>query len=191
MATAVGISATGGVFLPGKHEPAEADIFITYLPVTMRRGGHMVVAPMDAGKYPVLLFLHGFDINNRAYTNLLKHVASHGFIVVAPKLYAMTFTTDDCNDIDTTKKITNWLADPEEGLLHALKKNPNKFPGVEPDLTKLALAGHSRGGHTTFATALGLGTSKEQLKLSFSALIGVDPVAGIGGQMKPEVLTYN
>ncbi|CAN6247857.1 unnamed protein product [Urochloa humidicola] len=194
MATAVGVAATAGggtlpVFQPGKHQPAEADIYITNLPVTKRRGGHMVVAPTDAGKYPVVLFLHGFDINNRAYTNLLKHVASHGFIVVAPKLYVITLTTDDCNDIDTTKKITNWLADPEEGLLHALQKNP-KFPGVEPDLTKLALAGHSRGGHTTFATALGLGSSTEQLKLSFSALIGVDPVAGISGQMEPEVLNY-
>ncbi|CAL5036052.1 unnamed protein product [Urochloa decumbens] len=191
MATAVGVAATRGgtlpVFQPGKHQSAEADIYITYLPVTMRRGGHMVVAPTDAGKYPVILFLHGFDINNKGYTNLLKHVASHGFIVVAPKLYAMTFTMDDCNDIVNTKKITNWLADPESGLLHALTKNP-KFPGVEPDLTKLALAGHSRGGHTTFATALGLGPSSE-LKLNFSALIGVDPVAGISDQMPPEVLS--
>lgn len=149
----------------------------------------MVVAPTDAGMYPVVVFLHGTDLKNRAYTSLLEHVASHGFIVVAPQLYAMTFTLDDSDDIDKTKKVTNWLADPDTGLLHALQSK--KFHGVEPDLNKLALAGHSRGGHTAFATALGLGHAKPptELKLVFRALIGVDPVAGLSSfQMEPKVL---
>ncbi|KAJ1289007.1 hypothetical protein BS78_02G133100 [Paspalum vaginatum] len=61
--------------------------------------------------------------------------------------------------------------------------------GVEPDLSKLALAGHSRGGHTAFALVLGHGKTE----LKFSALIGLDPVAGITGkctQISPKILTY-
>lgn len=67
-----------------------------------------------------------------------------------------------------------------------------KLEHVEPDLTKLALAGHSRGGQTAFAVALGLGDAKTKLELKFSALIGVDPVAGVSRaqQLEPKVLTF-
>ncbi|KAF8401747.1 hypothetical protein HHK36_012693 [Tetracentron sinense] len=46
----------------------------------------LIVTPTNEGKYPVLLFLHGFYLHNCFYTDLLKHIASHGFIAVAPQL---------------------------------------------------------------------------------------------------------
>ncbi|EMS51443.1 Chlorophyllase-2, chloroplastic [Triticum urartu] len=46
----------------------------------------LVAAPCDAGEYPVLLFLHGYLCNNYFYSQLLQHVASHGFIVVGPQV---------------------------------------------------------------------------------------------------------
>lgn len=38
----------------------------------------MVVAPTDAGVYPVAVFLHGCNTVNSWYESLLSHVASHG-----------------------------------------------------------------------------------------------------------------
>jgi chlorophyllase len=105
------------------------------------------------------------------------------------QLYCVTFLTGDKWDINTTKHVTNWLAG-QDGLQFVLE---NKFNlhDVKADLSKLALAGHSRGGHTAFALALGLGDPKIELALKFSALIGVDPVAGLptGTQCTPKILT--
>jgi predicted alpha/beta-fold hydrolase len=50
----------------------------------------MVVAPMQAGKYPVIVFLHGFELAFHYYEQLLHHVASHGFIAVAPQVRCCT-----------------------------------------------------------------------------------------------------
>ena len=75
--------------------------------------------------------------------------------------------------------MTDWLT---KGLPSVLPK------GVEPNLSKIALAGHSRGGHTSFSLVLGHGKTN----LKFSALIGLDPVAGTGkySQISPKILTY-
>lgn len=46
----------------------------------------LIVSPTVAGVYPVAVFLHGFMLQNQYYTQILKHIASHGFIVVAPQV---------------------------------------------------------------------------------------------------------
>uniref|UniRef100_A0A453NH86 Chlorophyllase n=1 Tax=Aegilops tauschii subsp. strangulata TaxID=200361 RepID=A0A453NH86_AEGTS len=46
----------------------------------------LIVAPKDAGTYPVAMLLHGFFLHNHFYEHLLRHVASHGFIIVAPQI---------------------------------------------------------------------------------------------------------
>uniref|UniRef100_A0ACD5V8H9 Uncharacterized protein n=1 Tax=Avena sativa TaxID=4498 RepID=A0ACD5V8H9_AVESA len=150
----------------------------------------MVIAPTEAGTYPVIVFLHGFELAAHDYEQLLRHVASHGFIAVAPQLYSVTCLGDDSWDINMAKHITNWLAG-EDGLQFVLE-NTFKLDSVKPDLSRLALAGHSRGGHAAFALALGLGDPKIKLALKFSALIGVDPVAGVapGSQCTPKILTF-
>jgi predicted dienelactone hydrolase len=45
-----------------------------------------VVVPSSAGRYPVLLFKHGFSLANCAYSSILRHVASYGYVVVAPQV---------------------------------------------------------------------------------------------------------
>ncbi|VAI44412.1 unnamed protein product [Triticum turgidum subsp. durum] len=127
----------------------------------------LIVAPKDAGTYPVAMLLHGFFLHNHFYEHLLRHVASHGFIIVAPQVDRYHL------------HMYNWLPD---GLPSVLPK------GVEPELSKLALAGHSRGGHTAFSLALG----HAKTQLTFSALIGLDPVAGTGksSQLQPKILTH-
>lgn len=159
----------------------------------------VVAAPTAPGSYPVLVFLHGFNLYNSWYRSLLSHVASHGFIAVAPQLYVPSlpsfFSLDDAGDIATTKQVTNWLAAADQGLLYVLGNVLRVPAGVAPDLSRLALAGHSRGGDTAFAVALGLrgkgdATSLDP-RLAFSALVGVDPVGGLAPflQVTPRVLT--
>ncbi|KAJ0966677.1 hypothetical protein J5N97_023594 [Dioscorea zingiberensis] len=133
---------------------------------------------LKAGKYPVVLFLHGFFLFNHYYNQLLKHISSHGFILVAPQLYTLILPCST-GDITCAAAVTDWLA----GNLQALLPT-----GVEANLEELALAGHSRGGHAAFSLALG----HEDTTLKFSALIGVDPVAGSckGSQIPPNILTY-
>ena len=81
-------------------------------------------------------------------------------------------------EIESAAKVADWLP---SGL-------PSVLPGnVESNLVKLALAGHSRGGKTAFALALGNAKTTQ----NFSALVGIDPVAGTTcGQTNPKILTY-
>ncbi|KAL5975511.1 Chlorophyllase-2 [Asimina triloba] len=134
--------------------------------------------PKAGGEFPVVIFLHGYLLFNSFYSQLLRHVASHGFIALSPQLYDAA-GPDSTDEIKSAAAITNWLSD---GLQHVLPKH------VHPNLSKLALAGHSRGGKVAFALALG----HAKTSLKFSAIIGVDPVDGMdkGKQTKPPVLTY-
>ncbi|KAK9288309.1 hypothetical protein L1049_016760 [Liquidambar formosana] len=138
----------------------------------------LIAMPSDAGEFPLLLFLHGYLLYNSFYSQLIQHVASHGFIVIAPQLYAVA-GPDTSDEINSAAAITNWLSSGLQKLLP---------PNVQPNLSKLGLAGHSRGGKTAFALAL----KKAATSLKFSALIGVDPVDGMdkGKQTPPPVLTY-
>ncbi|XP_031278169.1 chlorophyllase-2, chloroplastic [Pistacia vera] len=138
----------------------------------------LIATPTDAGDFPLLLFLHGYLLYNSFYSQLIQHVASHGFIVIAPQLYDVA-GADATGEIKSAAATTNWLSEGLHGLLP---------PNVKANLSKLGLAGHSRGGKTAFALAL----MKASTTLKFLALIGVDPVDGMdkGKQTPPPVLTY-
>ncbi|XWS08920.1 hypothetical protein CRYUN_Cryun40dG0042100 [Craigia yunnanensis] len=139
----------------------------------------LIATPSETGEFPVLIFLHGYLLYNSFYSQLLQHVASHGFIVIAPQLYTIA-GPDATDEIKSAAAITNWLT---KGVLQGLLP-----PDVQPNLSKLGLAGHSRGGKVAFALAL----QKAMTTLKYSALIGVDPVDGMdkGKQTPPPVLTY-
>lgn len=46
----------------------------------------LIGMPSSAGEFPLLLFLHGYLLYNSFYSQLIQHVASHGFIVIAPQV---------------------------------------------------------------------------------------------------------
>ncbi|VVA13903.1 PREDICTED: chlorophyllase-2 [Prunus dulcis] len=140
----------------------------------------LIVTPTVTGTYPVIVLLHGFYLRNYFYQDILQHIASHGYIAVAPQLYGYVPSTGP-EEIDSGAKVINWLA---KGLQSLLPEN------VVPDFTKFALSGHSRGGKAAFALALG--HAKTALSLKFSVLIGIDPVAGANQhcRTRPHILTY-
>ncbi|XP_022138675.1 chlorophyllase-2, chloroplastic-like [Momordica charantia] len=131
--------------------------------------------PEEDGEFPVVLLMHGYLLCNTFYRQLIRHIVSHGFIVVAPQLYTVT-CQDTGAEIKALAAIGEWLP---EGLRHYL---PAK---VSPNLKKLALAGHSRGGKVAFAFALALNKSTSSTAPKVSAIIGLDPVDG----SRPPILT--
>ncbi|CAN6847011.1 hypothetical protein F2Q70_00017713 [Brassica cretica] len=140
----------------------------------------LVATPVEEGEYPVVMLLHGYLLYNSFYSQLMLHVSSYGFIVIAPQLYNIA-GPDTMDEIKSTAEIIDWLS---VGLNHFLP------PQVTPNLSKFALTGHSRGGKTAFAVALKKFGYSSELKIS--AIIGVDPVDGTGKgkQTPPPVLTY-
>ncbi|KAJ3702471.1 hypothetical protein LUZ61_006176 [Rhynchospora tenuis] len=140
----------------------------------------LIASPMEEGDYPVVVFLHGYLLYNSFYSQLFNHVASHGFILIGPQLYVVS-GADTTEEIKSAASLLDWLT---HNLASTLP------PQVRPDLTKLSIAGHSRGGKVAFALALGKVVSSP---IKISALIGIDPVDGMdmGNQTPPPILTYN
>ncbi|CAN1176984.1 Chlorophyllase type 0 [Linum perenne] len=141
-----------------------------------------LVAPTRPGKYPIFLFAHGTFLDSKLYSGILSHVASHGYIVVAPLLFdSMLFMPSQQEEIDYLAQVTNWLP---KGLSSQL------LDDVVPDFNHLAIGGHSRGGKSAFALALGY--TLIPIHLTISALVGIDPVAGRSKNKRtdPQILTY-
>lgn len=107
-------------------------------------------APIDGSQapYPLVVFSHGFSQNAAKYSILLEHLASHGFIVLAP---------EHVEQMDPTWS-ENWTAsidrpnDIKQTLDYAEQLNA---PGAEMagliDMENVAVAGHSFGGYTALA----------------------------------------
>lgn len=85
----------------------------------------LIAMPTDAGDFPLLLFLHGYLLNNSFYSQLIQHVASHGFIVIAPQVsfFNVIFRLHNCHFFFALLLlIVAWIfivADSEKVLLSA------------------------------------------------------------------------
>ncbi len=138
----------------------------------------LVLAPDAPGDYPVVVFQHGFVTLNEAYTEILSHLASHGFVVVAPQMYepglgALLGRPTAADEAQQAAELLSWL---RGGLAAAV--------GYMPATARLGLAGHSRGGYVAWLV-LAADSTRAQ------AIAGVDPVGGTrdesGNQTPPEL----
>lgn len=134
--------------------------------------------------FPLIIFSHGFAGHRRQTTHLCCHLASHGYIVVAPdhvgntlldimglatkmqkegfKNMASTFTAfKDNRPLDASECINETLA----GKL-----------GVKADVNRIGICGHSFGGWTSLATAL----NDERIK-------AIVPLAPAGGKSENSI----
>ncbi len=128
----------------------------------------LIHAPAQAGTYCVVVFQHGFLARNSDYSETLRHLASHGFVVVVPQMYTpgigvLLGSPTAAVEAEWAAVVLAWLPD----HLSALS-------GVEADTRRLGLAGHSRGGKVAWLT-LAADSSRAR------AVAGVDPVGGTGG----------
>ncbi|XP_009777296.1 chlorophyllase-1-like isoform X2 [Nicotiana tabacum] len=105
---------------------------------------------------------------------------------VAVKITKFSPVASEIQEVKKAAKVTEWVSN---GALESVL--PEK---VQPDLLKLAVSGHSRGGKTAFSLALGYGdlSSSTPTPIKFQALLGIDPVAGSSpsSQSAPKILQY-
>ena len=136
----------------------------------------VVYSPQESGTYPVVVFQHGFLMANTHYSQMLTHLASHGFVVAAPQMYEAgglpigTPSTEE--EAQLANEVYDWLADHLDDAIDA-----------DVDVTRLGLAGHSRG-----AKAIWWALGEESRDVD--AVAGIDPVDGTGGPLggEPQVL---
>ncbi len=118
--------------------------------------------PTETGAHPLVIFSHGFHGSSRQSTFLMKALADHGYLVIAPNHKdAFRFGKPNAALVAPTQSFAQaarWTdatykdrADDIRGLVKKLKSDPNW--NKEIDWTKVGLIGHSLGGYTV----LGLG----------------------------------
>ena len=136
-----------------------------------------ITAPVTSGTYPVVQFQHGFLLDHRAYDEVLSQLASHGFVVVAPQMYAADGVPlgkqSVADEAKAAARVAAWAL-----------PNAATLVGSAADPRPIGVAGHSRGGKVTWWLAL-------HEALPVRGLVGVDPVDGKGGPLlsaQPEAL---
>lgn len=123
-------------------------------------------APSSAGRYPVVVLQHGFSLENGYYETILKHLASHGFVVLAPQMYTGGVFSAPSVDEEAkeARAFYDWLSQNLAGQLS----------GLTPVVGQLGLSGHSRGGQALrLALENGYGGA--------TSAATIDPVDGGGG----------
>lgn len=136
-----------------------------------------LTAPKVAGTYPVVQFQHGFLSDRRAYDELLEHLSSHGFVVVAPQMYP-------ADGVPLGKPGAPDEAKEAARVLRWALRSAATVMGSAADPRPPGVAGHSRGGKVTWWLA-------NQEGAAARGLVGVDPVDGRGGPLlsaQPEAL---
>ena len=125
-----------------------------------------IYAPEGPFRYPVIIFQHGFTGSIKGYETIFNHIASHGFVVVAPQMYPPgggmggAYPTPE-EEAALGVQIISWV-----------QQNIKDIVPVNADATLLGLSGHSRGGQIAYRMAL-------QVPEKVTALSGVDPVDGL------------
>ena len=130
----------------------------------------LIHAPEETGVYCVVVFQHGFMARNAMYGEILRHLASHGFVVVAPQMYEPGIGPLLGNPTAAQEAIA------AASVLDWISSHLADVAGVAVRTDLLGLAGHSRGGKVAW---LVLTTNSGRAK----AVAGVDPVDGTGGPL--------
>lgn len=52
----------------------------------------LIGTPSESGVFPVILLIHGYLLCNSFYSQLVQHISSHGFIVIAPQVHHIFFS---------------------------------------------------------------------------------------------------
>ncbi|MEZ4461380.1 MAG: dienelactone hydrolase family protein [bacterium] len=126
--------------------------------------------PTVAGTYPLVVIQHGFILRSTAYDAIAERMASHGYVVVAPQMYAPSFIGAPSTDVE---------AEAAETLYTWLLANIDARLPVTVDTTSFGVAGHSRGGKVAWMVRKGGFTE-------IDAIAGIDPVDSGGGLLSNE-----
>lgn len=102
--------------------------------------------PLALGPRPALFYSHGHQAYASVMSYLMEHVASHGYVAVAPTHTGNTFIDGAARETDIYFLRT---LDVRAALDHLLSLEGDPLAGVLSG--DLAMSGHSFGGYTTMA----------------------------------------
>jgi acetyl esterase/lipase len=138
----------------------------------------LVWVPEEPGRWPLVVFSHGFDVGPLTYEALLRAWAAHGYVVAAPEFPltdpALAGANLDENDIDNqpadVRFVTDTLVSPGQPL------------AAKIDASRVAVAGHSDGAEAALAasvdpTPAGAPAYRAVIAMSVSPLAGTAPTA--------------
>ena len=138
--------------------------------------------PQGRAAAPLVIFSHGFHGSSRQSVFLMKALAEHGYLVIAPNhrdAMRRGGTAGSIRPEEGFAKVDAWndstykdRADDIRSLIAALKRDPAWSGAI--DWAKIALAGHSLGGYTV----LGLAGAWPSWKLpNVRAVLALSPYA--------------
>lgn len=127
-----------------------------------------------SGRFPVVVYSHGSSGLRFISSFLTEHLASHGFVVVAPDhagntaydLFLGTTVSESVNEQQRP-------ADVSFVLDRLLADSPDNPVRASVDPSRVAVIGHSFGGYTAIATASGNATKKADARVK--AIVGMAP----------------
>lgn len=100
-------------------------------------------AKASTGPYPLVVLSHGFSMNPEWYHPLAEHLASHGFVVLAPEHTESDWTTDVvAASVARPADVSSTIDFASTGSLSAII-----------DTEHVGVIGHSYGGYTSLAVA--------------------------------------
>jgi predicted dienelactone hydrolase len=132
-------------------------------------------APLDThdGRFPLLVFAHGFAGSKTGFVDTLVHLASHGYVVVAPD-FPLTNTATVVGGCGYRSDLVNQPGDVsfEIDTFTGIGDSPGgPFVGVV-DGSAVGMVGHSLGGDTALLAGFGGPLADPRLKAAAAAAPG-------------------
>jgi predicted dienelactone hydrolase len=111
-------------------------------------GGATPAAPVHGEAYPVMAYSHGHQGFGGSSSFLMRHVASHGWVAVAPDHVGNTLSTNV-----SPRPVHTWIdrSFDMSAAIDAVEEGLDFLP-APADATSVPLVGHSYGAHMVWAS---------------------------------------